>query len=90
MLVNELKFFCQLPLLDQALIAFSTVCIAALLVALICAPRRNCFFLRLQPETRLLALLAAPTLLILWPILLFGWFLKSRGVEPEDLDFPDD
>jgi hypothetical protein len=37
-----------------------------------------------------LALVAAPTLLIVWPILLFGWFLRSRGVDPADPDFLDD
>jgi hypothetical protein len=87
--MDELEFFCQLPLLDQALIVCSTVCINALFVALIIAPRRDCFFLRWYPETRILALLVAPTLLIVWPILLYGWFLHSRGVDPADLDFDD-
>ena len=31
-----------------------------------------------------------PALLILWPIVLYGWFLQSRGIEPDDLDFGDD
>jgi hypothetical protein len=82
--------FCQLPLREQTFIVFSVVCMTALLTVLICAPRRNCFFLRWQPEARLLALLAAPTLLILWPVLLYGWFLRSRGIDPSDHDFMDD
>jgi hypothetical protein len=46
--------------------------------------------LRWRPETRFLALLVSPTLLILWPIVLYSWFLKSRGIDPNDLDFGDD
>lgn len=88
--MDGLEFFCQLPLLEQALIVCSGMCITALLTVLICAPRRDCFFLRWHAETRLLALLAAPTLLILWPVLLYGWFLRSRGVDPADPDFMDD
>ncbi len=37
--------------------------------------------------TRFLALLVSPTLLILWPIVLYVWFLRSRGIGPDDLDF---
>jgi len=58
---------------------------------LLLAPRRDCFFSRLSVERRLLALLVAPTLLIIWPIVLYGLFLKSRGIGPEDLlDWDDD
>ncbi len=88
--MDELEFFCQLPLLDQTLIVCSTVGVAALLPALIFAPRRDCFFLRWYPETRILALLVAPTLLIIWPIVIYGWILRSRGVDPADPDFGDD
>lgn len=88
--MNELEFFCELPLFDQVLIVCAPVCIVALLVFLVFAPRRDWFFFRWRPETRLLALLAAPTLLILWPIFLYGWFLHSRGIDPADHDFMDD
>jgi hypothetical protein len=88
--MNELEFFCQLPLLDLALFVCSTVVIVALLAALIFAPRRDCFFLRWRPETRMLALLAMPALFIIWPILLYGWILRSRGVDPADPDWSDD
>jgi hypothetical protein len=57
---------------------------------LLAAPRRNCFFFRWRTETRFLALLVSPTLLILWPIVLYALFLRSRGIGPDDLDFGDD
>jgi hypothetical protein len=88
--MDGFELFCQLPLLDQALIVCCAVCITTLLVVLICAPRRDCFFFRWYPETRILALLVAPTLLILWPIVLYGWFLHSRGVDSTDFDLFDD
>jgi hypothetical protein len=88
--MDGFEFFCQLPLLEQALIVCSVICITAVLTVLICAPRRDCFFLRWHPETRLLALLVAPSLLILWPVLMYGWFLRSRRVDPADPDFMDD
>lgn len=88
--MDGFEFFCQLPLLDQILIVYCAVCITALLVVLICAPQRDCFFLRWHAETRILALLAAPTLLLLWPILLYHWFLRSRGIDPADFDLFDD
>jgi hypothetical protein len=53
------------------------VCATGLLVTLLAAPRRNCFFFRWHPETRLLALVVAPTLLILWPIVLY-WSRARR------------
>ncbi len=88
--MNEFELFCQFSLVDQALIACSTVCTTVLPMALIFAPRRDCFFFRWRPETRLVALLVAPTLLIVWPIVLYGWFLHSRGIDPADHDFMDD
>jgi hypothetical protein len=57
---------------------------------LLAAPQRNCFFFRWSPEKRFLALLVSPVLLITWPIVLYAWFLKSRGIAPDDLDFGDD
>lgn len=88
--MNEFELFCQFSLLDQALIVCSTVFSSVLLTALICAPRRDYFFFRWRTETRILALLVAPTLLIVWPIVLYSWFLHSRGIDPEDHDFLDD
>jgi len=88
--MDGFEFFCQLPLLDQALIVCSVVCITALPFVVIFVPRRGCFFLRWRPEIRVLALMVAPTLLLLWPILLYGWFLRSRGVDPADCDLFDD
>lgn len=57
---------------------------------LVTAPRRNYFFFCWQPETRFLALLVSPALLIIWPIVLYGWLIKSGGIDPDDLDFGDD
>ena len=88
--MDGFEFFCQLPLLVQVLIVCCGVCAAVLLTLLICAPRRDRFFFRWHAEGRLLALMLAPTLLIVWPILLYGWFLRSRGVDPADTDLFDD
>jgi hypothetical protein len=74
----------------QAAVVCFVVCATVLFVMLIAAPRRNCFFFRWHAETRLLALVAAPTLLILWPVVLYAWFIQSRGIDPNDLDFYDD
>ncbi len=82
--------FCEFSILEDAFVVFSSVCISVLMTALICAPRRDCFFFRWSPEVRVLALLVAPTLLIFWPIMLYGWFLHSRGIDPADPDFLDD
>ena len=88
--MNAIDLFLQLPITAQAaaicFVAFST----GLFVVLLAAPRRNCFFLRWRPETRFLALLVSPVLLIVWPIVLYALFLKSRGIGPNDLDFGDD
>ena len=88
--MNEFELFCQFSLLEQALIICSTIFTPVLLVALVVAPRRDCLFFRWRPETRLLAMLVAPTLLIIWPIVLYGWFLRSRGIDPGDHDFLDE
>lgn len=69
--------------------AILSVCISGLVVLLLFAPRRNCFFLRWSPEARFLALIVAPFLLILWPLVLLFWLMRS-GVIPDDPDFFDD
>ena len=82
--------FIDLPLAVQAAAVCFVLCTTGLLLILLLAPRRDCFFLRWSPEARLLALLVSPTLLIVWPIVLYAWFLKSRGIGPEDLDYFDE
>ena len=88
--MNDIDLFFQLPITAQAAAICFVVCATCLFVILLVAPRRNCFFFRWRPETRFLALLVSPALLILWPIVLYGWFLKSRGIGPDDLDLGDD
>ena len=66
-----------------------SICFSGLLVLLVFAPRRDCFFLRWCPKTRLLALMGAPFLLILWPFVLVYWLMRS-GLFPDDPDFFDD
>ena len=88
--MNDIDLFVQLPVTAQAAVLCFLACATGLFVILLAAPRRNCFFLRWRPETRFLALVVAPALLILWPVVLYAWFLKSRGIEPDDLDFGDD
>jgi hypothetical protein len=56
---------------------------------LLFAPRRDCFFFRWHPETRLFALIASPSLLILWPLVLI-YLLMRHGIIPSDPDFYDD
>ncbi|MFP5237665.1 MAG: hypothetical protein ACLGSD_17355 [Acidobacteriota bacterium] len=83
----------QLADLDpRALVAIAvfTACATGLLMVLLFAPRRDCFFFRWHPETRFLALLVAPALLFVWPVVLFSWFIRSRGVDLDELDFYDD
>ena len=88
--MNDLELLFELPIgLAAAAICF-VACATYLFVRLIASPRRDCFFFRWQPEIRLLALLVAPALLIFWPIVLFNYFVKSRGVDLDDLDFYDD
>jgi hypothetical protein len=79
----------DLPLAALVAMVVFSVCFSGLVVVLLFAPRRNCFFLRWHPETRLLALIAAPSLLILWPLVLLFWLMLS-GVIPDDPDFYDD
>ena len=88
--MDDFDLFLHLPIAGQAAVVCLAVCATCLFVMLIATPQRNCFFLRWRPETRFLALLVSPALLIFWPIVLYGWFLKSRGIEPDDLDFGDD
>jgi hypothetical protein len=89
--MNDLDTFLQLPITAQAAAICFIVCATCLFVILLFAPRRDCFFFRLSPEKRLLALLVSPALLIIWPVVLYGLFLKSRGIGPEDLlDWDDD
>lgn len=88
--MSDFDFFSQLPVTAQLAVIYISLCISALGTLLIFAPRRNCWFFRWNPEARFLAIFFAPTLLILWPIVLFGLFLKSRGISPDDPDFLDD
>lgn len=88
--MGDSNFFFDLPVAAQAAAICFTLCGAGLFAILLLAPRRNCFFLRWRPEKRLLALVVAPALIILWPIVLYNWFLHSRGVNLDDLDFYDD
>ena len=88
--MNDIDLFLQLPLTGQVAVISFVVCATSLFVILLATPRRNCFFLRWRPEARFLALLVSPALLILWPIVLYGWFLRSRGIDPADPDFMDD
>lgn len=88
--MDGIDLFLQLPITAQAAAICFVACATCLFVMLIATPQRNCFFLRWRPETRCLALLAAPTLLILWPIVLYAWFLESRGIGPDDLDYFED
>ena len=88
--MNDIDLFLQLPTAAQAAAICFVACASCLFVILLAAPRRNCFFFRLRPEARFLALLVSPALLIIWPIVVYGVFLKSRGIDPDDLDFGDD
>lgn len=88
--MDTMSDFFDLPIAAQAAAVCFVVCFTTLLVIILTAPQRNCFFLRWEPPMRLLALMVAPTLLILWPIVLYGWFLESRGIGPDDLDYFDE
>jgi len=66
--MNDIDLFLQLPISEQAAVVCFVACSTCLFVMLLAAPQWDCFFLRWRPETRFLALLAAPTLLILWPV----------------------
>jgi hypothetical protein len=88
--LNDFEDFLEFPIAVQAAAICFVVCGTVLLVILLTAPRRNCFFFRMYPETRLLFLIFSPTLIILWPVILYAWLLKSRGIGPDDLDFFED
>jgi hypothetical protein len=88
--MNDIDPFLELPISAQVAAICFVLCATCLFVMIIAAPRWNCFFFRWRPETRFLALLFSPVLLIIWPIVLYGWFIKSRGIDPDDLDFGDD
>lgn len=76
------------PVAVIAILVFSA-CFAGLIACLLAAPRRDCFFLRWHPEVRLFALIVAPSLLILWPLVVLNWLMR-RGILPDDPDFYDD
>lgn len=82
--------FLDLPLAAQAAAICFVVCATTLFAIILTAPRWDCFFFRWSPERRLLALVVSPALLIVWPIVLYLWFLNSRGIEPEDMDYFDE
>jgi hypothetical protein len=86
----DLDQFFELPLAAQLSALLFVACTTGLLVILLTAPRRDCFFLRWNPGVRLLALIVAPAMLIVWPVVLYAWFLKSRGIDLNDLDYFDD
>jgi hypothetical protein len=88
--MDDFDLFLHLPIAGQAAVVCLAACATCLFAMLLRAPRWNCFFFRWRPETRFLALLVSPTLLILWPIVFYAWFLKSRGIELDDPDFGDD
>jgi hypothetical protein len=88
--MNDLDAFLDLPASAQACVLCFIVSATGLFAVLLLAPRRNCFFLRWRPKGRFIALLFSPALLILWPIVLYALFLKSRGIDPNDVDFDDD
>lgn len=88
--MNDIDQLLDLPLAVHIAAFCFVVCATGLLMTLLGAPRRNCFFFRWPPEVRFLALVVSPALLILWPIVLYWWFLKSRGIGPDDRDFFED
>lgn len=88
--MNEITLLLELPIAAQAAVICFVACATGLFVILLAAPQRNCFFFRWRPEMRLLALLISPALLIVWPIVVYGLFLKSRGIRLEDMDYFDD
>ena len=87
--MNQGELFLELPIAAQSAAVCFIACATGLLLVVVTAPRRDCFFFRWDPEIRLLALLISPALLIVWPIVLYALFLKSRGLEWDDLDFDD-
>ena len=85
-----MDLFFELPIAAQGAAICFVICISGLLFVLLTAPRQDCFFLRWTPPARFLALVVSPALLIVWPIVLYGWFLESRGIGPEELDYFDE
>src|ERR1017187_8338884 len=77
--MNDIELFLQLPITAQAACICFAACTSCLFVLLLFAPRRNCFFFRWSPETRFLALLVSPVLLIIWPIVVY---LDSAEFDP--------
>lgn len=88
--MNDVEAFLNLPIAGQVAVIGFVACATGLLLIVLTAPRRDFFFLRWRPEIRLLALLVSPALLIVWPIVLYAFFLKSRGIECDDPDFFDE
>lgn len=88
--MSSFDSFSDLPVTGQLAVIYISLCFSALGTLLIFAPKRNCWFFRWSSKARFLALLFAPTLFIVWPIVLFGAFLQSRGISPGDPDFMDD
>lgn len=88
--MGDLDFLSDLPMIGQLAVICLPLCATALFMLLICAPRRDYFFLRWRPETRFLVLLVLPAVLIIWPVLLFNCVVRSRGVDLDELDFYDD
>jgi hypothetical protein len=87
--MDDLDFSLGVPFTAQLCALLFIACATGRLVILIATPRRDCLFLRWEAEVRLLALVISPVLLIVWPLVLSAWFLKSGGVDAEDLDFED-
>ncbi len=87
--MNDTATFLELPIEAQVAVVCFAACATCLPALLLLAPRRDCFFLRWRPEKRLFMLLISPTLLIIWPVVLYALFLRSRGIGPDDLDFDD-
>ena len=88
--MHDVDAFLDLSLAGQASTICLVICAAALFVILLTAPQRDCFFLRWTAPVRFLALIVLPALFIVWSIILYGWFLKSRGIGPEDMDYFDE
>jgi hypothetical protein len=88
--MNDVETFLDLPIAAQVATICLVACATGLFTEILAAPRRNCFFFQWHPEVRLLVLLVSPVLLIVWPAVLFNYFVKSRGVNLDDLDFYDD
>lgn len=63
--MNGIDLFLQLPITAQAAVICFVACASCLFAMFLAAPRQDCFFLRWRPETRFLALLVSPALLIL-------------------------